>query len=187
MNDQRTINGLVKENQGYVVSLAKKYLHHGMDLEDLVSEGNIGMIRAAQSFDASKGSRFVSYAAPFIKDCIEKALKVFEERSPLSVDEPLPVGSSNTINLLHVMADPHATHPDERIFVEADEQEVGKMLAQLNDRQQTVIREFYGLGCERHTMAEIGEAHGWKRERVRQIRKKALRRLAKVKAIVDLL
>lgn len=187
MNDQNTIRKLVSENQGYVHALARHYLKWGVDLDDLVSEGNLGMIQAAQAFNPALGRRFVNFAAPFIRSSIEKALKNYGVKAPMSIDEPIPVGSRNTISLLHVLEDKNSPRADEHLWADADTEEVEKLLKVLDEREQTVIRGLYGIGEDRLTMAELGEKNGWKRERVRQIRDKALKKLGRASTLLPLL
>lgn len=187
MNEREIIDRLVKENQGFVISLAKKYTGRGVDLDDLVSEGNLGMIRAAEKYDAGKGRKFIAYAAPFIKDAITKAIEAENDKSPLSVDEPLPVGSRNTMNLLHVIENKNAPRADEALSALSDQADAEKLIATLPEREQTIIRLYFGIGGDKMTMAEIGEHMGLKRERVRQLRDKALRALGKASSILPIM
>ncbi|MCI1684220.1 MAG: sigma-70 family RNA polymerase sigma factor [Prevotella sp.] len=188
MNDQKTIQKLINDNQGYVHSLALNYLNQGLDLEDLVGEGNMGMIKAAQTFDSSKSKRFVNYASGFIKGSIEKALKSYGLKATRSLDEKVPRGSQiSTMRLQHVLEDKNTPRTDERLQADADSDDVRKLLSVLDDRERIVIRSLYGIGEDRLTMAQTGEKNGWKRERVRQIRDKALKKLSKASALLPIL
>lgn len=164
---------------GYVVTLARQYQCDMLTTDDLVSEGTIGIIRAAERYDASRGKPFVTFAAPYIRRAIEEAIvRVTGEAPVLSTDESLPVGSQNNFTLLNVLEDPNAPHADARIEELTFDDRLTTALALLADREQTVLRYYYGIdGSERLTMAEIGAQMGLKRERVRQIRDKALRHL----------
>jgi len=186
MNDKKTIDKLVSENIGYVVNIAKQYIGRGLELDDLVSEGNYGLIKAAGTFDGSKGTRFVSYAAPFIKESIETVLKKING-TKLSVDEPIPKGSKNTINLLHVLEDPNSEHADNQLLNSANLEDLQKMMAVLDEREQLVISCVYGIGRNKVSMKECGEMYGMKRERVRQVRDKALRKLSRASILLPLL
>ena len=141
-------------------------------MEDLVSEGNMGLMKAAAKYDATRGLRFVNYAVVFIRRQIEKALdkesaeqrvESMRDGQTRSVDAPL--GSKANVSLLSVL-------------VNAD-----SALTELNERERAVINAYFGIGEERMTMAEIGEQMGLKRERVRQIRDRATRRMRKIIAI----
>ncbi|MCI6617801.1 MAG: sigma-70 family RNA polymerase sigma factor [Prevotella sp.] len=187
MNEHKIIDQLVKENQGFVIAMAKRYTGRGVELDDLVSEGNLAMVLAAEKFDAAKGKKFIAYAAPFIKRAITKAIETEAPQNPLSVDEPLPVGSRNTMNLLHVLENKNAPRADEQLNALSDREDAEKLIATLPQREQEVLRLYFGIGGQKMTMAEIGEYMGLKRERVRQIRDKALRALSKASAILPLI
>lgn len=187
MNEKNIIDKLVADNYGYVVSIARKYTGRGVDLDDLVSEGAIGMLTAAKTFDASSGKRFVSYAAPFIVSAIERTIKGESSNVRLSVNEPIPVGSRNTMNLLRVLPDGNTLKVDGQLDIDSDNSDVAKLLALLNERERNVICGLYGIGSQRMTMLEVGEKYGLKRERVRQIRDVAMRKLGKASAILSLL
>ena len=184
--DERAIDRLVVANLRFVVSIARMYQGRGLSMDDLVSEGNVGLLKAARKFDATRGLRFVNYAAPLVRQHIEKALaaesdeqRVEGNRDGLSrsVDAPLAVNSN--LNLLSVLADNRVVPSDERVYKASVVETIERGIGALNEREQRVVTAYYGLGQERLTMAEIAEDMGLKRERVRQIRDKAVRKLRK--------
>ena len=190
--DQRAVSQLVEANLRFVVKLATQYRGQGLQMDDLVSEGNIGLLTAATKFDASRGTRFVSYAAPYVRQQIERAIdqqnglykrpkdaKAQErlQSHPLSVDAPL--GYRQGMSLLSVLINGDAPQAVERVFSEAIERAVEYALQMLSDRDSEVINRLFGLDRERETMSEIAEDLGLKRERVRQIRDHAIRILRK--------
>lgn len=192
MNEQEK---LVTENIGYVVSVAKQYANRGVDFDDLISEGNMAMIEAAAKYDPSKGTRFVSYAAPIIRHAMERAIEnqaglyrvprseasrdEKKRKMPVSVDEPIPVGSKTNFNLLNVLANGNVEQVGAQMEDAVTDERVRIMLSVLDDREREVISKLFGFGCEQFTMAEIGDSMNLKRERVRQIRDKAMRKIRK--------
>ena len=180
-NEKLTRDELVTKNMGYVITLARQYSCELLSTNDLISEGSIGLIKAAEKFDPSRGKPFVTFAAPYIRRSIEDAIRrVTGEIPVLSTDENLPVGSNNNYTLLNVLEDKDAPKTDQALEQNALSDKLVRAINVLNEREQSVIRAFYGVDMERQTMAEIGESLGLKRERVRQIRDKALRKLHKV-------
>lgn len=195
LGDAKALEKLTKANLKFVVSLAHHYKNQGLGEDDLVSEGNIGMMHAAQKFDGTKGIRFVSYAAPYIRKAMEEAIKEqtalyklpkdekskFERKRThaISIDQPISVGSSNNFTLQHVLENEDAPQADEHLNKELLNFEIQKGLNELNEREKRIIIAIYGLNGTHYTMAEIAENMGLKRERVRQIRNKALRKLHK--------
>ena len=178
--NKEALDELTSANLRYVVKVAKQYTGRGVALEDLISEGNIGMMKAAEKFDAARGKRFVTFAAPFIRKSIEEAIDKQEGSSqPISVDEPIPLGSQNNFSLLNVLEDKDAPRADQHTEQEALVLELKKVIDVLDEREQTVIKYFFGIECDHLTMAEIATTMGIKRERVRQIRDKAVRKLRK--------
>ena len=177
--DQRALNKLIEANLRFVVSVARQYKGQGVEMEDLVSEGNMGLMKAAAKFDASKGVRFVNYAVVQIRQQIEKAIEqqTRQQNMPLSVDAPL--GHRTNMSLLSVLVNSNAPMADERIHSEAIEEAVEFALGSLDKREAQVVNAFYGINQEHETMAEIAEDMELKRERVRQIRDKAVRKLRK--------
>ena len=178
--NKEALDELTSANLRYVVKVAKQYTGRGVALEDLISEGNIGMMKAAEKFDAARGKRFVTFAAPFIRKSIEEAIDKQEGSSqPISVDEPIPLGSQNNFSLLNVLEDKDAPRADQHTEQEALILELKKVIDVLDEREQTVIKHFFGIECDHLTMAEIATTMGIKRERVRQIRDKVVRKLRK--------
>ena len=192
--DQQALSKLVEANLRFVVTIARQYKGRGVAMEDLVSEGNMGLMKAASKFDASKGARFVNYAVVHVRQAIEraidqqaglyqlpkeaKALETARQQSmPLSVDAPL--GYRTNMSLLSVLVNQDAPLADERVHSEAIEAAVEYALSQLDARESRVINAYFGLTQEHETMAEIAEDMDLKRERVRQIRDKAVRKLRK--------
>lgn len=171
---------LVTDNMGYVVTLARQYKSDILSTDDLISEGSIGLLKAAERYDASRGKVFVTFAAPYIRRSIETAISRLETASDVrSTDESLPVGSRNNYTLLNVLEDKNIAKTDELVEENTLTDDLLRYMSILNDREQRVLNLYYGNGYERQTMAEIGEVTGLKRERVRQIRDTALRKLRK--------
>lgn len=184
--DSRALNRLIEANLRFVVAVARQYQGQGLSMEDLVSEGNIGLMKAASKYDATRGLRFAGYAVVFIRRQVEKALKAesserrVESRAngqTRSVDAPL--GSKNNVNLLSVLADSNMPLADERIYSAAAERAVEYALSVLNDRESLVVNAYFGIDRDNITMAEIAQEMGLRRERVRQIRDRAIRRMRK--------
>ena len=192
--DQRALSRLVEANLRFVVSVARQYKGKGVAMEDLVSEGNIGLMKAASRYDASKGVRFVNFAVAYIRQQMEKAIDqqaglyqvpkdvkdevlARQQSMPLSVDAPL--GHRANMSLLSVLVNQDAPQADERVHSEAIEAAVEFALGALDSRESKVVNAFFGIGQEHETMAEIAEDMDLKRERVRQIRDKAVRKLRK--------
>lgn len=192
--DERALARLVETNLRFVVAIARQYKGRGVDMEDLVSEGNFGLMKAASRFDASKGVRFVNYAVVHVRKQIEKAIEkqaglyqvpkdvkddvvARQQSMPLSVDAP--IGHRTNMNLLSVLVNQDAPLADERVHSEAVEAAIEFALDTLDQRESRVVNAFFGIGQEHETMAEIAEDMDLKRERVRQIRDKAVRKLRK--------
>ena len=190
---QRAQDKLVTANLKFVVSMARQYQGKGVSMDDLVAEGNVGMIKAAAKFTPQVKKRFVVFATPYIRKAIERAIDqqtslykipkdadTLLERKigrPLSTDEQL--GSKSGVTLMSILADPSARHPDDTLMEKNDLETVKQRLTILDDRSRQVMSYYYGIDADHLTMAEIGERMGLKRERVRQIRDKALRKLHK--------
>ena len=226
--DQEALEKLTKANLRFVVSVAKQYHNQGLSLPDLINEGNLGLIKAAEKFDETRGFKFISYAVWWIRQSILQALaeqsrivrlplnqvgslnkinKAFarfeqeNERTPspeelanvldipkekvsdtlrvsgrhVSVDAPFSDGEDN--NLLDVLVNTDSPNADRGLINESLSTEVERALATLTDRERDIIRYFFGIGCPEMTLEEIGEKFGLTRERVRQIKEKAIRRL----------
>ena len=172
--DEQARKQLVSNNLKFVISMARQYAGRGLPLEDLIS---------------------VAYAAPFIRRSMEEAIesqtglyKVPERernsaeakrKEPLSFDAPIPAGSQTTFSLLSVVENTDSPRADSHIELRSLSDELTGALSTLNEREQRVVKAIYGIGQDHLTMAEIGDEMGLKRERVRQIRDKALRKLRK--------
>ena len=190
--NSRALNKLVEANLRFVVTIANQYKGKGLSLEDLISEGNLGLMKAAGKFDGSRGTRFVNYAVVHVRHQIEKAIEqqsglfavpkdvkneiiARQQSQPLSVDAPL--GHRTNMNLLSVLVNKDAPFADEHVHSEAIEDAIEFALSSLDERESRVVNAFFGISQERETMAEIAEDMDIKRERVRQIRDKAVRKL----------
>ena len=226
--DRKALERLTKANLRFVVSVAKQYQNQGLTLPDLINEGNVGLIKAAEKFDETRGFKFISYAVWWIRQSIlqaiaeqsrivrlplnqvgsvnkiNKALNKFEqenERRPsieeiaattdipeekvddalkantrhVSVDAPFPDDDSGS--MLDVMTDSNAPSVDKELLMESLREELRKVLDTLKERERLVIKDYYGIDTQEKTLEEIGSKYGLTRERVRQIREKAIRKL----------
>ncbi|MBO7140983.1 MAG: RNA polymerase sigma factor RpoD/SigA [Prevotella sp.] len=226
--DRRALERLTRANLRFVVSVAKQYQNQGLSLSDLINEGNVGLIKAAEKFDETRGFKFISYAVWWIRQSILQAiaeqsrivrlplnqvgsvnkiarvLSKFEqenERRPsveeiserldlpadkvdvamnssgrhVSVDAPFADGEDNS--LLDVMVNDNSPAADRELVRESLQEEIKSALKMLNHRERCIIEAFYGLGTPELTLEEIGAKFGLTRERVRQIREKAIKRL----------
>ncbi|MBO7261732.1 MAG: RNA polymerase sigma factor RpoD/SigA [Alistipes sp.] len=226
--DQEALEKLTKANLRFVVSVAKQYQNQGLSLPDLINEGNLGLIKAAEKFDETRGFKFISYAVWWIRQSILQALaeqsrivrlplnqvgslnkinKAFarfeqeHERTPsaeelanelelpkekvtdtlrvagrhISVDAPFADGEDNS--LLDVLVNTDSPNADRGLINESLATEVERALEILTDRERDIIRYFFGIGCSEMTLEEIGEKFDLTRERVRQIKEKAIRKL----------
>lgn len=227
--DALALEKLTKANLRFVVSVAKQYQNQGLTLGDLINEGNLGLIKAAQRFDETRGFKFISYAVWWIRQSILQALaeqsrivrlplnrvgslnkisKTFSEleqkyeREPspeelaevleistsdvmdtmkiggrhISVDAPFAQGEENS--LLDVLENETEDTPDHQLLTDSLRKEVERALSTLTQRESDVISFYFGLnGGHFMTLEEIGEKFGLTRERVRQIKEKAIRRL----------
>ncbi|WP_019036450.1 sigma-70 family RNA polymerase sigma factor [Prevotella amnii] len=193
IGDAKALEKLTKANLTFVVSIAHQYKEQGLDEDDLISEGNIGMMYAAQKFDGSKGIRFVKFAAPYIRKAIEKSIKeqttlykvpkkenkLFEKKraKPVSLDQPIPVGSNNKLTLQNLIPNNNNKDTDDSVNNNILNTILMQSINCLNEREKAVITQLYGINGTSLTMAEIATSLGLKRERVRQIRNTALRKL----------
>lgn len=226
--DRRALERLTRANLRFVVSVAKQYQNQGLSLPDLINEGNVGLIKAAEKFDETRGFKFISYAVWWIRQSILQAiaeqsrivrlplnqvgsvnkinreLNKFEqehERRPsvdeiadridlpedkieeamkannrhVSMDAPFVDGEDNS--LLDVLADNDMPMADKTLVQESLRKEIDRAIELLNDREQKVVRAFFGIGTPEMTLEEIGDKYNLTRERVRQIKEKAIRRL----------
>ncbi|MEE0922554.1 MAG: RNA polymerase sigma factor RpoD/SigA [Paludibacteraceae bacterium] len=226
--DRVALEKLVKANLRFVVSVAKQYQNQGLSLPDLIDEGNLGLIKAAEKFDETRGFKFISYAVWWIRQSIlqalaeqsrivrlplnqvgslnkiNKAYQRFEqehERKPsaeelaelldipvdkiadtlkmsgrqVSVDAPFVEGEDNS--LIDVMVNEDSPNADHTLINESLSREIDRALATLTPREADIIRKFFGIGVPEKTLEEIGIEFHLTRERVRQIKEKAIRRL----------
>ena len=226
--DQKALEKLTRANLRFVVSVAKQYQNQGLSLPDLINEGNLGLIKAAEKFDETRGFKFISYAVWWIRQSIlqalaeqsrivrlplnqvgslnkiNKAFSRFEqenERRPspeeladsldlpaekvadtlrvsgrhISVDAPFVEGEDNS--LLDVLVNDDSPIADRTLINESLSTEVERALSTLTERERDIIKLFFGINCQEMTLEEIGEKFGLTRERVRQIKEKAIRRL----------
>lgn len=182
--DDRALNKLIQANLRFVVAIARQYQGQGLEMDDLVSEGNMGLMKAARKFDGTRGLRFVNYAVVFVRQQIEKALKI--ESSELRVENArdgqsrsvdAPLGGRANMSLLSVLVDANSPLADERVYSAAIADAVAFAIHSLNQREHQVITSYFGIEKDHLTLAEIAEDMQLKRERVRQIRDRAIRRL----------
>lgn len=226
--DQEALEKLTRANLRFVVSVAKQYQNQGLSLPDLINEGNLGLIKAAEKFDETRGFKFISYAVWWIRQSIlqalaeqsrivrlplnqvgslnkiNKALSKFEqehERMPsaeelselldiprekiadtlrvsgrhVSVDAPFVDGEDNS--LLDVLVNNDSPNADRGLVHESLNKEIERALSTLQERERDIVKDFFGIGTPEMTLEEIGEKFGLTRERVRQIKEKAIRRL----------
>ena len=184
--DDQALNRLIEANLRFVIVIARQYQGQGLSMEDLVSEGNMGLIKAARKYEANHGLRFVNYAVVFIRQQIEKALK--KESAELRVESmrdgqtrsvDAPLGSKANVSLLSVLVNADSPQADQHVYNANMEEAVEYAIRSLAERERLIINAYFGLGQEHMTMAEIAEDMNLKRERVRQIRDKAIRHLKK--------
>ena len=228
--DQFALEKLTKANLRFVVSVAKQYQNQGLTLPDLINEGNLGLIKAAQRFDETRGFKFISYAVWWIRQAILQALaeqgrlirlplnrvgtitkitkaaekleaemgrppkveeishqlevkteEVFNalqySRRHSSLDAPFAEGEDSS--LINVIEDEQEKDPDNKVMDTSMKEEIASALSTLTDRERAVIEMYFGINRDRSfTLNEIGEQFSLTRERVRQIKEKAIRRLA---------
>ena len=228
VGDRMALEKLTRANLRFVVSVAKQYQNQGLSLPDLINEGNLGLIKAAEKFDETRGFKFISYAVWWIRQSIlqalaeqsrivrlplnqvgslnkiNKAFSKFEqenERRPsaeelaeeldipvekiadtmkvsgrhISVDAPFVEGEDNS--LLDVMTNEDSPNADRMLINESLAQEIDRALSTLTEREHEIVKKFFGIGVAEMTLEEIGDEFGLTRERVRQIKEKAIRRL----------
>lgn len=183
---------LIRDNQGLVVKLAHEYEGRGLSLDDLVAEGNIGLLQAARAFDASRGKPFGPFAAPLIRRAIESAIERLgglyqvprdaadprlEKRRARALSIDAPIGGTVELSLGRVIPDRGTRTPETIFDDDTRREEIAAAVAKLPERERTVLSHTYGIGTDRLTYNETAQLMGLKRERVRQIAKRALRRL----------
>lgn len=178
--DEEARRRLAGANLRFVVSVARRYRGHGLPMADLVNEGNLGLLRAAERFDETRGVRFISYAHWWVRRAIVEAIDRHEGRGGrdaplLSLDEPI-VGGGGTLQ--EVLADPRDEGPERGVVRRALRNALEAGLTDLPERERLVLRRYYGLdGDGSETLAEIARALGVSRERARQLRDRGLARL----------
>ncbi|MDL2215003.1 sigma-70 family RNA polymerase sigma factor [Dysgonomonas sp. OttesenSCG-928-M03] len=226
--DAKALEKLTRANLRFVVSVAKQYQNQGLSLPDLINEGNMGLIKAAEKFDETRGFKFISYAVWWIRQSILQAIAEqsrivrlplnqvstlnriirtdsrFEqenERRPsaeelseeldlsiekigdtinvsnrhISVDAPFAEGEDNS--LLDIMADTNIPITDNSLICESLHKEIERVLSTLTERESEIVKMFFGIGCHEMSLEEIGNQFHLTRERVRQIKEKAIKRL----------
>ena len=231
--DTKALERLTKANLRFVVSVAKQYQNQGLSLPDLINEGNLGLLKAAERFDETRGFKFISYAVWWIRQSILQAIseqsrivrlplnqvgsvnkinreinrfEQLNESRPsvdeiaekvdlpqekideamainghqISVDAPFVEGEDNS--LLDVMANSAAPLADNQLVEESLKSEIQNALSALNERERNVVEASYGINQPELTLEEIGTKFGLTRERVRQIKEKAIRKLRNSKA-----
>lgn len=192
--DRRAVDKLTTANLRFVVSMAHQYKNRGVDVSDLISEGNIGLIRAAERYDAGKGCRFISYAMPFVRKSMEREIAMqtgvyvatddetagVEHKRDRTLSADAPLGGRNNVNLLSLLINNDSPSADGIADEQSFNETLMKSMTGLNERERHIILLSFGIGHEKLTFAEIGEEMGLKRERVRQIREKALRKMRKI-------
>jgi RNA polymerase primary sigma factor len=226
--DRVALERLTRANLRFVVSVAKQYQNQGLSLPDLINEGNLGLIKAAEKFDETRGFKFISYAVWWIRQSImqavneqsrivrlplnqvttlskyKKAIQEFEQehqRKPsaeelaeimdipvekvkdtvnvsgknISVDAPF--GEAEDGTLLDVLQNTDSPRVDNVLIRESLSTEIERIFATLSDREAEILKDSFGIGRQELTLEEIGIKFGLTRERVRQIREKAIRKL----------
>ena len=226
--DRKALERLTKANLRFVVSVAKQYQNMGLSLPDLINEGNLGLIRAAEKFDETRGFKFISYAVWWIRQSIlqaiaeqsrivrlpvnlisqltriNKILRKFEQengRKPTveeiaevtaiseeKIDKVLEAGSrqvsvdapfqgDDLSSLIDILPDSGSPSTDDKLVMESLRAEVKKALENLSWRERTIIKAFFGIDQPEMTLDEIGTKYGLTRERVRQLKERAIRKL----------
>jgi RNA polymerase primary sigma factor len=228
-NDQRALKKLVSANLRFVVSVSKTYQNNGLSLEDLINEGNLGLIKAAYRFDETRGFKFISYAVWWIRQSILQAIaeqsrlirlplnrvgiltkisktqrmleqeyerepthdeiatsmemyseeitsSIINAKRPVSMDAPLNTSSKNRI--IDILENQQLPETDSEVMENSLKQEVEEVLKKLTAREAKILKLYYGLDGEKpHTLEEVGYIFKLTRERVRQIKEKALQKL----------
>ncbi len=177
--DREAVKELTRANLRFVVSVAKQFQNQGLALSDLINEGNLGLIRAAERFDETRGFKFISYAVWWIRQSIfqAKILEAFHDDShQLSVDAPFSEGD-DACCLLDILPNEAAVMADKHLVLESLRAEIISALSLLNEKERKIIEAFFGINQSEKTLEEIGNEYGLTRERVRQIKEKAIRKL----------
>ncbi len=182
-NNRAALKELVESNLRFVVSVAKDYQGQGLPLTDLINEGNLGLIKAAGRFDETRGFKFISYAVWWIRQSILQALaehsrivRLRISRRHQSLNAPFRDGDKNS--LIDIIKDENQSSPDEPLMNDSLKDEIRQSLDTLKERERQVIKMYFGIERDYAlTLNEIGEEFNLTRERVRQIKEKAIRRL----------
>ncbi len=185
--DAAARNRLIRSHLRFVVLVARRFQGNGLPLEDLINEGNLGLIRAAEMFDPERGCPFTSYAVLWIRQAVNRAVRRYarEARPPRSmagwttVSLDAPVGEEeDSGRLVDSIADQKGRRPDELALDSSLREEIGDLLAALPPREAGILQARFGLqGGKPATLEEVGERYELTKERVRQIEKKSLRRI----------
>jgi RNA polymerase primary sigma factor len=227
--DQEALEILINGNLRFVVSVSKQYQNQGLSLPDLINEGNLGLIKAAQRFDETRGFKFISYAVWWIRQSILQALaeqarivrlplnkigainkinKTFSkleqkyQREPtleeiadmmeirpqliedsmsvsnIHISMDAPIKDEEGINLYDIMLNDDSPSPDKNLISGSLRKEIERSLSTLAEREADILRYYYGLNnIQPYTLEEIGDEFGLTRERVRQIKEKAIKKL----------
>ncbi len=182
--DSAARHRLVSANLRFVVSVARHYQGRGLPIADLVNEGNLGLMQAAERFDESRGVRFVSYAHWWVRRAILEALRRESRprsggensRHPISLDEP--IGSHGSSTLQEVLADERQVPPEGRLLRRAMRRSLDASLIDLPEREREVLRRYFGLDADRpESLSAIAADLGITRERARQLKDRGLARL----------
>ena len=230
--DDAAFKRMVEANLRFVVSVAKQYQNRGLDLLDLVNEGNIGLMKAALKFDPTRGFKFVSYAVWWIRQQILQALseqgrlirlplnqvgilnkigrarmEFLQENEREPTDEELaelvditpsklsdsilndnrslsldfPMGEDQTESLIDILPDTSTPSADKELENESLRNDIEMVMAVLNEREREVLKLSFGIGCQAQSLEEIGENMDLTRERVRQLKMKAIHKLSSPK------
>jgi RNA polymerase primary sigma factor len=227
--DEQALDKLIKANLRFVVSVSKQYQNQGLSLPDLINEGNVGLIKAAQRFDETRGFKFISYAVWWIRQSILQALaeqarivrlplnkigsinrinKAFSDLEQLFEREPsvqeiaealemasedvketiksaarhvsmdAPIKDDEESTLYDLLLSKYTPSPDKELLTDSLRREIDRVLSMLTYREANILRLYFGLNSKyQYTLEEIGQEFNLTRERVRQIKEKAIKRL----------
>ena len=177
--DDSALNRLTRANLKFVVSIAAQYRGLGLDLFDLINEGNMGLIQAARKFDPEKGVQFISYAVWWIRQSIGDALSAAQKERDLAAASLNDTRGNDRSTLADYLEDEDAEAADSRVVSPMHQDRIQRAMQDLLPREREVIKRSFGFNGSPMTMAEIGEEMGLSRNRVRQIRKSAFKKLKK--------
>ncbi len=177
--DDSALSRLTRAHLKFVVSVATQYRGLGLDLFDLINEGNMGLIRAARKYDPDKGVQFISYAVWWIRQSIGDALSAAQKERDLATASLNDARGNDRSTLADYIADEEAEQADSRVISPIHQDRIQRAMQDLLPREREVIARSFGFNGSPKTMAEIGEEMGLSRNRVRQIRKNAFKKLKK--------